>query len=187
MANDEIRLGVALLRERFAAQATSQSFMKGKTVKSTVKPVPDGYRTVTPYLIITPAAQAIEFYKQAFGAIELERMDTPGGQVAHAEIQIGDSRLMLADEFPDWDARSPRTIGGSPVFLILYVQDVDAVVSQAVAAGATLSKPVENQFYGDRSGCVTDPFGHKWTVSTHVEDVTPEEVRKRAAAMYAKG
>lgn len=155
-------------------------------MKTTVKPIPDGYHAITPYLIITNAVKAIEFYKQAFGAIEKERMDAPGGKVAHAEIQIGDSRIMLADEFPEGDARSPQTIGGSAVFIVLYVEDVDKVVTQALAAGAKLSKPVENQFYGDRSGCIIDPFGHKWTISTHIEDVTPEELEKRAAAILDK-
>jgi len=148
------------------------------------KPIPEGYHTATPYLIITPAAKAIEFYKAVFGATELERLATPGGKVGHAEIQIGDSRIMLADEFPEWDARSPKTIGGCPVSIMLYVEDVDAVVKRAVAAGATLFKPVADQFYGDRSGTITDPFGHKWTIATHIEDVSPEEMKKRAAALF---
>jgi len=148
------------------------------------KPIPEGYHTATPYLIITNAAKAIEFYKEVFGAEELDRLATPDGKVGHAEIQIGDSRIMLADEFPEWDARSPKTIGGSPVSIMLYVEDVDAVVQRAVAAGARLFKPVADQFYGDRSGTITDPFGHKWTIATHVEDVSPEEMKKRAAALF---
>ena len=148
------------------------------------KPIPEGYHTATPYLIITNAAKAIEFYQEVFGAKELDRLDTPDGKVGHAEIQVGDSRIMLADEFPEWDARSPKTIGGSPVVIMLYVEDVDAVVQRAVAAGARLFKPVADQFYGDRSGTITDPFGHKWTIATHVEDVSPEEMKRRAAALF---
>lgn len=150
------------------------------------KPVPEGYHTATPYLIVRSAARAIEFYKDVFGATELTRLATPDGKVGHAEIRIGDSRIMLADEFPEWDARSPQTIGGSAVHIMLYVEDVDAVVSQAVAAGAKLFKPVADQFYGDRSGTVTDPFGYHWTLSTHIEDVSPEELERRMAAMASE-
>lgn len=153
-------------------------------MKTTVKPIPDGYHTATPYLFIKNAAKAIEFYRQAFGATELTRLATPDGKVAHAEIQIGDSRIMLTDEFPEWDTRSPQTIGGSAVSIMLYVEDVDTVVSRAVAAGARLSKPVQDQFYGDRNGSITDPFGHKWEIATHMEDVSPEETTKRAAALF---
>lgn len=149
-----------------------------------IKTVPEGFHTATPYLIITNAAEAIEFYKKVFGATELSRLTTPDGKVGHAEIRIGDSRIMLADEFPEWDARSPQTIGGSAVFIMLYVDDVDAVVSGAVAAGAKLFRSVEDHFYGDRSGSVTDPFGHKWTISTHKEDVPPEEMKRRASALF---
>lgn len=155
-----------------------------ETMKTTVEPVPEGFRTATPYLIITNAAKAIEFYKEVFKATEVSRLATPDGKVGHAEIKIGDSRLMLADEFPEWDARSPQTIGGSAVFIMLYVEDVDAVVSRAVAAGAKLFKPVEDQFYGDRSGSITDPFGHKWTIATHKENVSPEEMKKRASTLF---
>ena len=150
-----------------------------------VKPIPDGYYTVTPYLYIKGAAAALEFYKKAFGAKELFRMDW-NGKLGHAEMQIGNSRVMMADEFPEMGARGPKTIGGSAVGLMLYVEDVDAVVKQAVAAGATLKKPVENQFYGDRSGFLEDPFGHGWYVSTHIEDVPMDELKKRAAAMAEK-
>jgi PhnB protein len=153
-----------------------------------VKPIPDGYHTATPYLIIGGAAKAIEFYKQAFGAQELFRMADPSGKIGHAEIKIGDSPIMLADEHPEMGHKGPKSLGGSPVSLMLYLRDVDAVVAQAVAAGATVVRPVENQFYGDRSGTLTDPFGHIWTVSTHVEDVPPEEMKRRAeAAMKEKG
>ena len=116
--------------------------------------------------------------------MELTRLATPEGKVGHAEIEIGDSRIMLADEFPEWDARSPQTIGGSAVFIMLYVEDVDGCVRRAVAAGAKLFKPIEDQFYGDRSGSITDPFGHKWVIATHKEDVSPEEMKRRAAALF---
>jgi PhnB protein len=146
------------------------------------KPVPDGYHTATPYLIVNGAAQAIEFYKKAFGATELMRMAQPGGKIGHAEIKIGDSPIMLADESPDVGARSPQSIGGSPVSIMLYVEDVDRIFSQAVAAGAKVKRPVADQFYGDRTGGIEDPFGHLWYIATHKEDVSPEEMRKRAAA-----
>jgi PhnB protein len=146
------------------------------------KPIPDGYHTATPYLIVNGAAQAIEFYKKAFGATEIMRMAQPGGKVGHAEIKIGDSIIMLADESPDVGARSPQSIGGSPVSIMLYVEDVDRIFSQAVAAGAKVKRPVADQFYGDRTGGIEDPFGHLWYIATHKEDVSPEEMRKRAAA-----
>jgi PhnB protein len=149
-----------------------------------VKPIPEGYGAVTPYLIVDGAARAIEFYKQAFGAEETFRMEAPGGRVGHAEIKIGDSHVMLADEHPEMGARGPRTIGGSPISLVLYVEDVDATVSRAVEAGAKLTRPVANQFYGDRTGGLEDPFGHAWYVATHVEDVSEEEMKKRAAAAH---
>jgi len=152
-----------------------------------VKPIPDGYGSVTPYLIVNGAARAIEFYKQAFGATETFRMEGPGGRVGHAEIKIGDSHVMLADEHPEMGARGPQTIGGSPISLVLYVEDVDATVSQAVEAGAKLTRPVKNQFYGDRTGGIEDPFGHAWYVATHVEDVSEEEMHKRAAAAHQGG
>jgi len=146
-----------------------------------VSHVPEGYHSVTPYLIVDGAARAIEFYRRAFGAEELFRMEREEGRVGHAEIRIGDSYVMLADEHPEMGARSPRSIGGSPISLMLYVPDVDATVSQAVAAGARLTRPVEDQFYGDRTGGVEDPFGHVWYVATHVEDVAPEELQRRMA------
>ena len=149
---------------------------------STVKPIPEGYHTITPYLIVNDGAGAIEFYKKAFGATEIMRMPSPDGRVAHAEIKIGDSQIMLADEFPEMGARSPQTLGGSPVSLLLYVEDADAVAEQAIAAGAKVLKPVEDKFYGDRAGQFTDPFGHRWFVATHVEDVPPDEMARRAAA-----
>ncbi len=152
---------------------------------SRVKTIPEGYHSVTPYLCIDGAAEAIEFYKKAFGAKELSRMPAPGGKVGHAEVQIGDSHVMLADEFPEMGFRSPKSVGGTPVMMHLYVDDVDATVARAASAGAKVVRAVEDQFYGDRGGKIEDPFGHSWYVSTHVEDVTPEELEKRAAAMFA--
>lgn len=146
-----------------------------------VKPIPDGYTTVTPYLIIRGAAAAIDFYKSAFGATELMRLPGPEGKVMHAEIKIGSSIVMLADEFPEMGFNGPQTLGGSPVGILLYVEDADALFHKAIQAGATEKKPLADQFYGDRSGTVEDPFGHVWTVATHVEDLTQEEIDKRFA------
>jgi PhnB protein len=148
-----------------------------------VKPIPDGYPRVSPYLIVDGAAQAIDFYKQVLGATERMRMGGPEGRVGHAELQIGDSVVMLADEFPDMGSVGPKQIGGTPVTIGVYVEDVDKTFDTAVKAGAKSLRPVENQFYGDRSGQFEDPFGHRWSISTHVEDVSPEEMAKRAAAM----
>ncbi len=147
-----------------------------------VKPIPDGYHSVTPYLIVKGAANAIEFYKKAFGATELMRMADPSGRVGHAEIKIGDSPIMLADEFPEMGNVSPQSLGGTPVSIILYVEDVDTLAHQAVAAGAQVKRPLKDQFYGDRSGTFTDPFGHVWTIATHKEDLSHEEMNKRAEA-----
>ena len=146
-----------------------------------VKPIPDGYHTATPYLILKDAAQAIDFYKRAFGAVELMRFPAPGGKVGHAEVKIGDSHIMLADEFPDMGHKSPQSLGGTPVSIMLYVNDADACAAQAVSAGAKLTKPVQDQFYGDRSGTVEDPFGHVWHIATHMEDVPPDEMKRRVA------
>jgi PhnB protein len=150
----------------------------------TVKHVPDGYNSITPYLIIKNAAKAIEFYKKAFGATEVFRMDDAQGRVGHAELQIGDSRLMLADEHPEMGYSSATTIGATPVSLHLYVEDCDEIVKRAVAAGANLDRPVEDRFYGDRNGTIHDPFGHVWTVATHVEDVSSEEMEVRAKKAF---
>jgi PhnB protein len=147
-----------------------------------VKPVPEGYHRVTPYLIVDGAAKALDFYRSVFGATERMRMPAPGGKVGHAEIAIGDSVIMLADEHPEIGARAPRAFGGSPVSIHLYVDDVDTTVKAAVGAGAKLLRPVEDQFYGDRSGTIEDPFGHHWHVATHKEDVAPDEMERRAAA-----
>jgi PhnB protein len=152
-----------------------------------VKPIPDGHHTATPYMIVSGGAAALDYYKKAFGAEELMRMGGPGGKVMHAEFQIGDSRIMIADEFPEMGAKSPKTLGGSPMSLCLYVNDCDTVFDRAIAAGGTVVRPLMNQFYGDRSGTLTDPFGHQWTVSTHVEDVSPEEMDRRMAEMQKKG
>src|SRR5262245_17549704 len=140
--------------------------MRGK-----VKPVPDGYHSITPYLCLKGAAAAIAFYGKAFGAVEVMRISQPDGRVGHAEVRIGDSHVMLADEFPEMNFRSPTTVGGAAVHLHLYTQDVDAMVASAVAAGATLVRPVQDQFYGDRVGTVAEPYGHVWHVSTHTEDL----------------
>ena len=148
-----------------------------------VKPIPDGYHTATPYLIIRGAAAALDFYKKAFGATELMRFDAPDGRIGHAEIQIGDSRVMFGDENPEFGNKSPQTLGGTPCGLCLYVPDCDAVFAKALAAGATVMKPMADQFYGDRSGTVIDPFGHAWTIATHKEDVSLEEMQARMAAM----
>lgn len=146
------------------------------------KPIPEGYHAITPYLIVAGAAEALDFYARAFGAIERDRMQDASGKIRQAEIRIGDSHVMLADEHPEIGALGPATIGGSPVSLHLYVEDVDAVVGKAVAAGATLTRPVADQFYGDRIGGATDPFGHRWFIATHKEDLTKEELLRRAAA-----
>jgi PhnB protein len=152
---------------------------------SAVKPVPEGYHSVTPYLIVKGGAEAIAFYERAFGARELFRMKQQDGRVGHAELEIGDSRVMLADEHPDIGALSPQSIGGSPVTIHLYVADVDTTVARAVAAGARITRPVEDQFYGDRIGGLVDPFGHVWYVATHKEDVPPDELERRAAQQHA--
>jgi len=151
-----------------------------------VRPIPEGYPQVTPYLIVDGADAAIGFYARTFGAKERMRMDGPGGTVGHAELDIGAGLVMLADENPEMGARSPKSVGGTPVTSSVYVEDVDAVFEAALAAGAAELRAVENQFYGDRSGQFEDPFGHHWSVATHVEDVPPEEMERRAAEMMAE-
>jgi PhnB protein len=148
-----------------------------------VKPIPDDYPQVTPYLCIDGANAAIQFYSDVFGAKERMRMPDKGGRIGHAELQLGEALIMLADEYPEMGIRSPKSVGGTPVTINVYVEDVDDVFERAEKAGAKILRPVEDQFYGDRSGQFEDPFGHRWSVSTHVEDVSPEEMQKRAAAM----
>jgi PhnB protein len=147
-----------------------------------VKPIPDGYATLTPYIVVPDGAAAIAFYTHVFGASERLRLAAPNGRIGHAELNIGGSVVMLADEHPEHGAYAPGHFGGSPVTLHLYVEDVDAVVAKAVAAGGKLIRPVADQFYGDRSGSITDPFGHVWHIATHIEDVSPEELSRRADA-----
>ncbi len=143
--------------------------------------IPEGYNAITPYLVIKGAAQAIEYYKKVFGATEVMRMADPSsGRIGHAELKIGGSHIMLADEFPEMNYRGPVSDGSSPVSLLLYVEDVDAIVERAVAAGAKILKPVQDQFYGDRSGFIQDPFGHLWSIATHQEDVSPQQMEERA-------
>ena len=146
-----------------------------------VKPIPDGYPQVTPYLCVDGAKDAIEFYTRVLGATERMHMPGPDGKIGHAELELGESLIMLADEFPEMGIRGPKAVGGTPVMIMIYVEDADAVFAAAVAAGATAIRPVENQFYGDRTGQFEDPFGHRWSVATHVEDVPPDEMEKRAA------
>ena len=148
------------------------------------KPIPEGYHTATPYLIVNGAAEAIEFYERAFGATELLRMAHPQSGIAHAEIKIGDSVIMLADENPNMGYRGPRSLGGSTVSIMLYVSDVDDTFERAVKVGARAQRPVANQFYGDRSGTLEDPFGHFWTIATHIEDVAPDEMKRRVEAAF---
>ena len=152
-----------------------------------VKPIPDGYPRVTPYLAVDGAKEAIEFYEKVLGAKERMHMPAPEGKVGHAELELGDSVIMLSDEFPEMNVRGPKAIGGTPVTLNVYVEDVDAVFARAVQAGATALRPVEDQFYGDRSGQLEDPFGHRWNVATHVEDVPPDEMARRAAEAMGGG
>jgi PhnB protein len=148
-----------------------------------VNPIPDGYPRVTPYLYVDGAKAAIDFYASVLGAEQRLMMPGPDGKVGHAELSIGDSVIMLADEFPDMDVRGPKSIGGSPISLHVYVEDVDATFERALSAGATVRRPVEDKFYGDRSGEFEDPFGHRWNVSTHVEDLSPEEMQERMGQM----
>src|SRR5213593_4049721 len=150
------------------------------------RPVPEGYHTVTPYLAVDDAARAIDFYKRAFGAKERVRMEAPGGTIGHAELEIGDSLVMLSDPFPQASTRPPKELGGTSASVFMYVEDVDAVVKQAVDAGATVTMEVADQFWGDRFGTVSDPFGHVWSIATHVEDVPPEQVAERSKAAMAE-
>jgi len=148
-----------------------------------VKPIPDGYHSVTPYLVVKGAAKALDYYQKAFGAAVLMRLDGPDGKVGHAEFKIGDSIIMIGDEVPQMGIVGPTNPGRCGVGLMIYVEDVDKVFQRAVAAGGTIQRPLADQFYGDRNGTIVDPFGHSWTVSTHKEDVSPEEIERRIAAM----
>lgn len=153
-------------------------------MKDRVKPIPKGYHSVTPYLVVDNAVEAIDYYKRAFGAKEVFRMSGPGNKIAHAEIQIGDSRVMLTDASTEMKTVSPKAIGGTPVSLMIYVEDVDTVFKAAIKAGGGQIRAVEDMYYGDRSGSLKDPFGHHWHISTHKEDLTPEEIQHRAMAAH---
>ena len=152
-------------------------------MSNTVKPIPDGMHSLTPHLVCDGAAAAIEFYKAAFGAVELVRLPGPQGKLMHGSVRIGDSVLMLVDEMPEWGALGPTSLKGSPVTIHLYVKDVDATVAQAVAAGPKITMPVADMFWGDRYGQLEDPFGHRWSVATHTRDMTPEEMKEGMAQM----
>jgi PhnB protein len=154
---------------------------------ATVKTIPDGFHAATPYLCCRDAQKALAFYKEAFGAVETMCLAEPSGRIGHAEFKIGDAVFMLSDEYPEMGVRSPQALGGSPVTMHLYLDDVDAFARRAVAAGATLTRPVSDQFYGDRSGNLEDPFGHRWMIATHIEDVPAEEMDRRYRAMMATG
>jgi PhnB protein len=150
-----------------------------------VQPIPEGYNTVSPYLAVDDAEKAIEYYKKAFGAEETVRMNGPDGRIGHAELKIGDSHIMLSDPFPQSSTKPPTELGGTSASIFMYVEDVDAVVEKAVDQGATVTMEVEDQFWGDRFGSITDPFGHNWSIATHVEDLTPEEIEERGKAAMA--
>lgn len=167
-------------------KVTSKSKLKTKVKKKKISVTPKGYRTITPYLFVNNAANAIDFYKRVFGAKEVLRLDQPGGKISHAELVIGDAKIMLADECPEMNAKGPQNYGGSPVGIHLYIKNVDDVVEKALAAGATLKRPVENMFYGDRCGSIEDPYGHSWYVATHVENVSIAKLKKRAAELFSK-
>ena len=173
--------------KRATASKSKSKARKAPARKKAVKAIPDGYYTATPYLYLSDGAKAIDFYKKAFGATEMTRMGGPDGRVMHAELKIGNSIVMMADEFPEMNHRSPRALGGPSGSIMLYVTDVDAAFARAVKAGATATRPVELQFWGDKMGALEDPFGHQWTLATHVEDVSPAEMERRMAAMRPPG
>jgi PhnB protein len=173
--------GTILIESGVALPPHSKLRKKARNIM-TVKPIPEGYHTITAYLITDGAAEAIEFYKQAFGATELFRFPTPDGKIGHAEIKIGDSQVMLADAYPEMGYNGPKTLGGSPVSLMIYVDDVDTVFNRALGIGATVKEALADKFYGDRMGTLIDPFGHIWHIATHKEDVPLDEMQKRAQA-----
>jgi PhnB protein len=160
-----------------------EAIMTVRAHTADVKPIPDNYPQVVPYLCVDGASEAIEFYREVFGAVERMRMPEPDGTLGHAELDIGTAVIMLSDEYPDLGVRGPKTIGGTPVMMSLYVEDVDDVFTRAIGAGATVVRPVHDQFYGDRTGQFEDPFGHRWSVASHIEDVSEEQIAQRAAAM----
>lgn len=172
---------------RRATKAKPPARKATKKAKRRALPIPAGYHTVNPYLVVRGAGRALDFYTRAFGARETTRMAMPDGSVMHAEMKIGDSMIMLADENPEWGSKSPEALGGSPMQVMLYVRDVDAFVARAAAAGATIEMPVAVMFWGDRYGKVRDPFGHVWSVATHVEDVPPKEMRRRMDEFLRQG
>lgn len=178
----------AVKKVKKKAKRKTKSKRKAKSTRKSqkVSAMPKGYNNITPYLILGNAAKAIDFYKKIFGAKEVMRLEQPDGRVGHAELKIGDTKIMLADEYPEMDARGPQAYGGSPIHIHLYVKNVDDTIDRAVAQGAKVARPVANMFYGDRSGTIIDPYGHKWYVSTHVENVSNAELKKRAAAMFNK-
>lgn len=156
-------------------------------MNAAVRKQPAGYHSATPYLTITGAPAAIDYYRQAFGAVEVMRLADPAGRILHAEVRVGDSIIMLHEDTPEWGTRSPKTLGGNTSSVLLYVDDVDATYAAAIAAGGQAAMPVQDQFYGDRTGSLFDPFGHRWILATHIEDVSPEEISRRAMAMFALG
>lgn len=156
-------------------------------MNAAVRKQPAGYHSATPYLTITGAPAAIDYYRQAFGAVEVMRLADPAGRILHAEVRVGDSIIMLHEDTPEWGTRSPQTLGGNTASVLLYVDDVDTTYAAAIAAGGKAAMPVQDQFYGDRTGSLFDPFGHRWILATHIEDVAPEEISRRAMAMFALG
>ena len=173
--------------DRYTVKNKNIHTKEKEEMKNSIKPIPDGYHTLTPHLVVKDASNAIEFYKKAFGAKEIRRVPGPDGKsLIHAELQVGDSRLLLVDEFPEMNCRGPKSIGGSPVTIHMFVDDVDAAFDKAVEAGAEVTMPLADMFWGDRYGILTDPFGHSWSIATHQEDVTPEEIGKRAQGAFSE-
>jgi PhnB protein len=173
--------------DRYTVKNKNIHTKEKEEMKNSIKPIPDGYHTLTPHLVVKDASKAIEFYKKAFGAKEIRRVPGPDGKsLIHAELQVGDSRLLLVDEFPEMNCRGPKSVGGTPVTIHMFVADVDAAFEKAVKAGAEVTMPLADMFWGDRYGILTDPFGHSWSIATHQEDVTPEEIGKRAQGAFSE-